>query len=227
MVSHDLRNELGAISFSVATLLLKLKNNVQSPGLFATAKNIERASSRMGRLIGDLLDVVSIETGNFIVLPKEGDACVPVQEIRGTFLPMAMAAEISLVTKMPPAPFRTRLDPERIVQVLGNLVGNALKFSPKGSRVTISLESRGQDTFFSVADEGGGIPPERLGTLFDQFVKGSRLKRKGLGLGLYIAKRIVDAHGGRIWVESEPGQGSTFSFTLPSSSPSAASATTA
>jgi signal transduction histidine kinase len=96
-----------------------------------------------------------------------------------------------------------------------NLVGNALKFTPRGGRITISLERRSEEVCYSVADTGCGIPPELLGAIFTRYYQSNVGDRRGLGLGLFIAKSIVEAHGGRIWAESTPGHGSTVRFTLP------------
>ena len=100
-------------------------------------------------------------------------------------------------------------------QVLENLLINALKSSRAGTRLEVRVERHGDDLLFSVADQGTGIAPDKLPTIFDRYVQGAGVDRKGLGLGLYISRRIVQAHGGRIWAESQLGQGSTFYFTLP------------
>ena len=101
--------------------------------------------------------------------------------------------------------------------MLENLLTNALKCSPAGTSLELCLEHQGGDVRFSLADQGPGIAADRLNTIFDRYTQGPGVDRKGLGLGLYISRRIVEAHGGKIWAESTPGQGSTFHFTLPSS----------
>jgi signal transduction histidine kinase len=108
-----------------------------------------------------------------------------------------------------------RFDHQRILQVLENLIINALKCSPAGSSLEVAVEPQGADLHFSVADHGPGIAPDRLTTIFERYARGTGVDRKGLGLGLYISRRIIEAHGGRIWAESKLGQGSTFHFTLP------------
>jgi signal transduction histidine kinase len=102
-----------------------------------------------------------------------------------------------------------------VLQVLSNLVGNALKFAPHGGRVTVTAERDGAMLRFAVRDTGPGIPPENLSRVFDRFWMKGAPGKQGTGLGLFIAKGIVEAHGGRIWVESEPGRGTRFDFTLP------------
>ena len=215
MVSHDLRNELGAIALNVAHQLRNVTDDEAGRRNFRSATNIQRISLRMSRLIGDLLDVVSIQVGKFTIVPEDRDARRAVDDAVESFLPIAAAKDIALAGKTIDDAILARFDHQRILQVLGNLLTNALKFSSQGGRVSVSAERNGDDVCFSVADEGPGIPADRLETIFDRFSQGSRLDRKGLGLGLYIAKRIVDAHGGRIWVDSEVGRGSTFQFTLP------------
>lgn len=128
----------------------------------------------------------------------------------------ALAAEqgISLSVANAECP-PVRFDHQRILQVLANLVGNAIKFTPTNGRISIRLEPAGSEVRVSVADTGIGISAEKLGSVFERFVQERRTKGGGLGLGLFIARSIVEAHGGRIWAESAPGHGSTFFFTLP------------
>lgn len=215
MVSHDLRNELGGIALSVAQIIGKTMDDEPGRGVFRSATNIQRITLRMSRLVGDLLDVVSIQVGKLAIVPEHRDARAAVDDVVESFLPIATAKDIALEGKTIDDEIPARFDHHRIVQVLGNLLTNALKFSPQGGRVIVCADRKDDDVYFSVADEGPGIPADRLESIFDRFSQGSRLTRKGLGLGLYIAKRVVDAHGGRIWVDSKVGRGSTFQFTLP------------
>lgn len=215
MVSHDLRNELSAISLYNAQVIRNVTEDDRGDQVFRSATNIQRITLRMSRLIGDLLDVVSIEAGQFTVIPEDRDARGIVDDAVESFLPIAAAKEISLNGKMSGEQMLARFDHQRILQVLGNLLTNALKFSSAGATVTVSAERKGDDLVFSVVDTGPGIPADRLKNIFDRFSRGDRRDRKGMGLGLYIAKRIVEAHGGRIGVESEVGHGSRFHFTLP------------
>jgi len=112
-------------------------------------------------------------------------------------------------------PSRVLADRSRIFQVFSNLVGNALKFTPKGGAIDVRGRLNGDEALFTIADTGAGIPPENLPHLFDRFWQARETRRAGAGLGLYIAKGIVEAHGGRLWVESKLGVGTTFFFTLP------------
>jgi len=215
MVSHDLRNELGVIALNVAQIIPRVTDDEAGRRVFRSATNIQRITVRMSRLIGDLLDVVSIQVGKFTIVPEDGDARRAAEDGVESFLPIAAAKEIALEDKTTADTIPARFDHQRILQVLGNLITNALKFSAQGGRVSVSVERKGDEVTFSVADEGPGIPADRVAIIFDRFSQGSRLDRKGLGLGLYIAKRIVEAHGGRIWVDSEVGRGSTFFFAFP------------
>jgi signal transduction histidine kinase len=106
-------------------------------------------------------------------------------------------------------------DPDRIAQVLGNILGNAAKFTPAGGNVTVGVAPAGPDLRFFVADTGNGIPPDKLEAIFERYAQVGNGDRRGLGLGLYISQLIVEAHGGRLWAESVPGRGSTFIFTVP------------
>lgn len=215
MVSHDLRNELSGIALSVGQILKSVGDDEAGRKVFRSATNIQRINLRMSRLIGDLLDVVSIDVGKFTVVPEDHDVSRIVDDIIESFAPIASAKGISLTVRGIDESLVARFDHQRIQQVLGNLLTNALKYTSERGRVAVSAERKGDEVWFSVADSGSGIEAERLETIFDRFSRGAHPDRKGLGLGLYIARRIVEAHGGRIWAESEPGRGSTFYFTLP------------
>ncbi|CAN5846770.1 hypothetical protein BH11MYX2_BH11MYX2_18340 [soil metagenome] len=215
MVSHDLRSLLGGIVLS-ADLLGGSSDGVQAaPHIQRYAASIHRFSARMERLIGDLMDVSSMEAGKLAMIPELVDVGVLVRDLVGTFqlasanhgieLSSEVAADLALVS----------LDRERIQQVLTNLVGNALKFTDRGGFITIRVALVDELVQFSVTDTGHGIPAEHVGKIFDRFVQLDPTDRRGLGLGLYIAKSIVDGHRGRIWAESTLGKGSTFFFALP------------
>jgi len=215
IVSHDLRNELAGVAMSVASIIQCAPQDDAGRRIFRSATNIQRIALRMSRLLGDLLDVTSIEAGTLKIVPGTHDVRRVVEEALESFQAVAAAKDIVLAAEVTAESTSRKFDHHRIHQVLGNLLTNALRFSPEGSKVTIRVERQGSEVRVSVSDNGAGIAPDRLEAIFEQFARGPRADRKGLGLGLYIAKRIVEAHGGRIWAESVPGEGSTFCFTLP------------
>ncbi|HEY5950380.1 MAG TPA: HAMP domain-containing sensor histidine kinase [Kofleriaceae bacterium] len=215
MVSHDLRSLLGGIALSAE--LLKDVERADQP--FAQVSRyvatIQRFSARMNRLIGDLMDVASIEAGKLAMVRIRHNASLLVRDSLEAFEPAAAAQGIELVCAPDETAAMVELDHERIMQVLTNLVGNALKFTPRGGRITMALERRKEDVCFSVTDTGTGIASELLEAIFERYYQLDVGDRRGLGLGLFIAKSIVDGHGGRIWAESAPGRGTTLRFTLP------------
>jgi len=220
MVSHDLRNELAGIAMSVAQIIKNASHDDAGGKIFRSATNVQRITLRMSRLIGDLLDVTSIEAGRFMIAPEDHDIGQTVEEAVESFQSIASAKKISLVGEPTTEPAHARFDHQRILQVLGNLLTNALRFTPQGGRVCVRAErtgdKNGTETRFSVSDTGPGIAADHLEAIFERYEQGSSTDRKGLGLGLYIARRIVEAHGGRIWVQTS-ATGSTFHFTLPDS----------
>lgn len=211
VVSHDLRSPLGTISAGAELLLdLDLSRERRREHLRA----IYRASEQMHRLIRDLLDVSRIEAGGLSI-----DATpTPVEELvrraREIAAPLARDASLDLETSVEEGLPPVRVDRDRILQVLSNLMGNAVKFTPEGGRIRLRASREAGEVVVEVADTGPGIAPEDQEHLFDRFWQVDRANREGTGLGLAIARGIVEAHGGRIWVESEPGKGSRFRFTL-------------
>ena len=213
VVVHDLRNPLNAALLAVSVLVRpKDERRVQTKRV---SERIQRSLTRASRLIDDLLDIARIEKEHGLAIEPRP---VSVERLFGdTFEmlgPAAAAAAISLDMQVERGLRRVWADEPRIVQVLSNLVGNAVKFTPKGGHVLVTAEAYGTEILFAVTDTGPGIPPEHIPHLFDRFWQ-ARADRRGIGLGLPIAKGIVEAHGGRIWAESEVGRGSRFAFTLP------------
>jgi signal transduction histidine kinase len=215
MVSHDLRNELSGISMSVAQIMQRAPNDDVGRRIFRSATNVQSITLRMSRLLGDLLDVASIEAGKLMVVPDDDDVKRVIESAIESFQPVAAAKGIVLTVETTAECTPLKFDHQRIYQVLGNLLTNALRFTPQGGSVTIRVGRQGSETCLSVSDSGPGIAAERLEMIFEPFAQGPLADRKGVGLGLYIARRIVEAHRGRIWAESVLGHGSTFCFTLP------------
>ena len=211
-VSHDLRNPLNAIVMASAMLAdggLDANRAGQQIGV------IRRAADQMQRLIEDLLDVAKAEgIGMHIERRTESIAALFTQVLEDFQMPAANRG-VELSVELEPDLPRVLADRDRILQVLSNLVGNALKFTESGGSVTLKAVRRRDVVEITVADTGVGIPPDNLPHVFDRFWQARRSSRASAGLGLAIAKSIVEAHEGEIRVESEPGKGSMFRFTLP------------
>lgn len=217
IVGHELRNMLTSV-VAFAELIVKAESGPEEhegQQVLNHARRIQRSGARMNRLIGDLVDVASIEAGALAVKRQLGDPSHVLTEAVDTFQTQAAASGVSLLSEVTTASSVAEFDPARILQVLANLVGNAIKFTPAGGTVVVHLERAADELRFAVRDTGVGIPREHLDTVFERFRQVNRDDRRGVGLGLYISKCIVQGHGGRIWAESGPTAGSTFWFTLP------------
>lgn len=214
VVSHDLRNPLNAVI--LAAQLLETSDNV-APEDREPLETISVSAKRMTRLIADLLDVTRLEGGKRLPIePEPIDVDAILDEASELFRAQAAAASITLQVRAADRLPRIHADRHRLMQVLSNLIGNSLKFTPAGGVITLNAERRGDDEIlFTSADTGAGIPSEHLSDIFNQYWQAKRTERMGAGLGLPIAKGIIEAHGGRIWVESEPGKGTRFYFTMP------------
>ena len=217
MVSHELRTPLAAVKGSVTTLL-EAASDLDPAEMTQFFRIIRDQSDNMRELIGDLLDVARIETGALPVVPEPSDVSLLVDEARSRFLSAGGRDDlhVDLGPDLPPV----MADRRRIVQVLGNLLSNAAGYSPEGSPIQVSVVREGVHVAVSVADEGRGIPADLLPHLFRKFSRAGGVDRgsgiAGSGLGLAICKGIVEAHGGRIWAESDgPGLGARFTFTIP------------
>lgn len=217
IVSHDLRNLVGTVSMS-AQLIEQDGAHPSGGSTLVSAQRIRRAAARMTRLIEDLVDVSALEAGRLAMDASEGDATKLIAEAVETFRPPAAAKQISLDWVRAEAPVTATFDHDRILQVLANLIGNSIKFTPAGGTITVEVARLADMRMrVSVQDDGPGIPEGQLEAVFERFWQVGHDDRRGLGLGLYIAKGIVEAHGERIWAESRRGEGSAFHFTLPTS----------
>lgn len=213
VVAHDLRNPLNSI-----TLYAEMLAHAEPPVTAKAIVAIERATGRMNRLIEDLLDVTRIEGGALALDRKSCSVHQLVSEAVEAQRTIAAAAGLELQMELPAELPPVWADRDRVSQVLQNLIGNAIKFTEQGT-VAIGVKPRDHDVLFWVSDTGRGIAPEDQHRVFDRFWQGRLHQRRGAGLGLPIAKGLVDAHGGRIWLESSPGHGTTFFFTLPREEP--------
>ncbi len=214
MVAHDVRNLLNLVVLSLE--LLRPRDEAEpDPQVAATADRIRRYVARMNRLVGDLVDVTSIDAGRLAVHPKECDAATLVEEATETFQAVALAKGVTLSAALPGRPLLALFDHDRMLQVASNVLSNAIKFTPRGGTVRFAAGEADGIIRLSVSDTGVGIPASALQAIFERFWQVGTDDRRGMGLGLYISKCIVAAHGGRIWAESEPGKGSEVCFTLP------------
>jgi PAS domain S-box-containing protein len=213
VVSHDLRNPVAAVKMLSRTLL----RAQESAGTQAheSIELIFQAAEQMDALIRDLLDVSRLDAGKLAISPIPIDPSALLIDSLQTLRPLVAEKAIDLDLQIETALPKVMADRERIQQTLSNLVGNAIKFSPAGSKIVVAARSGPEGTVISVLDTGRGIAVEHLPRVFDRYWQSSRTDRQGAGLGLTIAKGIIEAHGGKIWIDSRPGEGTTASFTLP------------
>jgi len=214
VVSHDLGNPLAAIRIGAGLLLRTLAPKEGGTGGWQHVEQIRHSVSQMERLINDLLDVKRIEAGHLSLEWERVSPAGMIADIIDRFEPIAAEKGILLSSAAPPSVASVRADRHRIVQVFSNLIGNAIKFTPAGGRIDLRAEQQGDEVIFAVADTGPGIATEDVAHVFDRFWQAHRRQREGIGLGLAIAHGIIQAHGGRIWVETMPGRGTTFFVAL-------------
>jgi PAS domain S-box-containing protein len=215
VVSHELRTPLTSIRGSLGLLaggaLGALPDRAQRMADIAVSN-----CDRLVRLINDILDIERVESGRATMQLQPCDAADLLEQSVEMVEAMASAAGIELLPAAEPAPLVA--DPDRVVQTLTNLLANAIKFSPAGTRVTARCRAREGEVLFEVSDQGRGIPPDKLERIFDRFEQvdaSDSRERGGTGLGLAICRSIVEQHNGRIWAQSTVGAGSTLSFVLP------------
>ena len=212
IVSHDLRNPLSAVTLGASLLQISSLDEEEREQV----ETIVVSARRMSRLIEDLLDVTRLEGGKRLPLePATVSPAELLEEAEDLFRAQAAVASVTMVYELDPDMPPVRADRHRVMQVFSNLIGNSMKFTPAGGRISVRAKLVGGEVLFSTSDTGPGIPRENLNDIFSPYWQAKRAERLGAGLGLPIAKGIVEAHGGRIWVESEPGRGTDFYFTLP------------
>jgi two-component system, NtrC family, sensor histidine kinase GlrK len=218
LMAHELRTPLASIKEGTDLLLKGIGEE------FKDKRNtvltvIAEESNRSIDLVNSLLDLSKMEAGMMALHFETSNIEPLIDRALSGIEPLAMAKNVSIEVNLPEDLPYVKMDGERILQALRNLIGNAVKFSSRGGHVTISARAMEKGVIVSVADTGPGIPKEDLDAIFDKFKQASLTsydKIKGTGMGLAIVKHIINAHGGRVWVESEPEQGSTFTFLLPS-----------
>jgi len=221
IVSHDLRNLLGGIVMSATRLAKGAGAAPDGQEIVTDAGRIQRYAARMNRLIGDLVDVASIDAGKLAITPAQGDWAVLLAEAVEMFQGAAGAKNITLAIEGDHSPLLAAFDHERLLQVLANLVTNAVKFTPNGGHISLRADRAGDQIAFAITDNGCGVPAGMLGSIFQRFWQAGTNDRRGLGLGLYISRCIIEAHGGKIGAESEPGRGCTVRFTVPAAAAAA------
>jgi signal transduction histidine kinase len=215
IVSHDLKNPLSTIQLGAELLLRSSTVATAETPIRKSVENIRNAADRMRSLIGDILNLEKIKGGQVEleiasmpvdrIVAEAAESTAPLAEQRGVRLEAA--------TPLPDA--QVLCDPRGVSQIFSNLLGNAVKFTPRGREVSISVSLEEDRARFTVADQGGGIPQAQLPHLFERYWQAPATANKGTGLGLWIAGSLVSAQGGHIWAESEPGRGTRFHFTLP------------
>ena len=216
VVSHDLRTPMSVVVMQAAIIQRSIneKGNESLLRFRTAALIIQRASVRMNALLNDLLDLAKIEAGRFAVAPVRSPAGQLVEDACELMETLAVSSRIAIVRDRVPE-LMVLADPERIFQVFSNLIGNAIKHGAQGGQVRVDVAQANGMCEFLVSDNGPGIAPEQIGKIFERYWQGKQSDSAGAGLGLYIAKGIVEAHGGSLRAHSAQGEGATFAFTLP------------
>ena len=211
VVAHDLRNPLNVISLAASALSQRLPEAADRRLL----ERITRSAQRADRMIADLLAISAIETGRFAIETDSVETTELILAALESQHSLAAAASVILAADLSPALPALEADEDRLLDVLENLIGNAIKFTSAGGSITVGASRQASDVLIWVKDSGSGIAPEQLPHIFDRFWQARKKERRGIGLGLSICKAIVEAHGGTIEVASESGTGSTFTVRLP------------
>ncbi len=217
IVSHDLRNPANAVKM-LARSILEGDPTAPVGNVMERVAIIRQAADQIDALIQDLLDITRVEAGRLTVNLATEDVSGVVMASVDSLRPLAEAGGVTLSATLPPTGLAVLADSDRLSQLLSNIIGNAIKFTPAEGTVSITAVARGAEVEFEVTDTGEGIAPDHLPSVFDRFHQASssrRASRHGAGLGLPIARGIVEAHNGRIWIDSVPGAGTTVHFTLP------------
>jgi signal transduction histidine kinase len=218
VVSHDLKNPLNTILLGLAAIGADSAGRAGDPrdATRAVLARMYRAARLMDRMIADLLDSERLAAGLLVLRPVHQDVAEVVREVLEGARPAAELASVALTADVPEEPVSADYDPQRIAQVLANLVDNAIKHTPSGGTISIGYRQEGAATRLWVSDTGPGVPAPQRDAIFERFSQLGRGDRRSIGLGLFICRRIVEAHGGRIWVEDGPdGRGARFEIRLP------------
>jgi signal transduction histidine kinase len=221
MIVHDLRQPLTSLIGGLDLLQMTM-SNVMGEEQKALLNNARRSGHVLLQLVGEILDIHKMEAGHFVLDVEPVNLCEVIQDNVATVQPLTELEGQHVEVALCSPEMTVRCEEQLISRVISNLLSNAVKYTPKEGRISVTLEKR-EDAMVqvNVADTGVGIAEDALKTIFDKFsqVQHKDQQRHGTGLGLTFCKMVVEAHGGDIWVESEPGRGSTFSFTLPIQGP--------
>lgn len=216
-VSHDLKNPLSSIKLGLQYLEKKISRNENYTDIDVTKglTIIFRSVDKMEKMISDLLDHTKLEAGKMVLDPTECNLATFTNEIIEQFRPIALSRKIRLTSDLIEDGTTVYCDQVRIEQVLSNIIGNALKFTPEGGEIHVLMSFKKDDVIISIHDSGYGMSKDQLNHVFDRYWQVKETSKQGTGLGLAIAKIVIETHHGRIWAESEPGKGSSFHFSLP------------
>jgi signal transduction histidine kinase len=179
------------------------------------ASNIVLSGRHLLTVINDVLDLAKIEAGRIDVHPRPSDLAALLREVRGVVAPLADERRIILSVATPPGMPRVEADPARTRQILFNLIANAIKFTDEAGHVSVTVAWGDREAIISVDDDGPGLTREESALIFEPFERAGRTGGEGSGLGLALVRTFVERQGGRVWVETEPGEGATFRFTVP------------
>ncbi|MCJ2370943.1 ATP-binding protein [Pseudomonas sp. RGM 3321] len=216
VVSHDLRNPMTVISMLCGMMQKSFSSDGPhtSRRISTAIDTMQQAASRMNVLLEDLLDTSKIEAGRYTITPQPLEVSQIFEEAYTLLAPLAMDKSIEISFNAEPD-LKVQADPERLFQVLSNLIGNAIKFTPKLGKIGVAAMSNGTEIVFTVRDSGEGIPAEQLPHIFERYWTVKEGNPTGTGLGLYISQGIIKAHGGELGAQSQVGEGSEFRFTVP------------
>ncbi|MDP2275043.1 MAG: GAF domain-containing protein [Archangium sp.] len=218
IVSHDLRNPLNAIALNLSLLTRPFgdeRDGIDRRSGRSQLESIKRSVQRVGRMVEDLLAASTIQAGHFSVRACPESLDVLVGDLVQTLAPMATEQGTTLVTDFPPDLPAVMCDRDRVLQVFGNLCGNAMHVTPRGGSIRVTAMRDGAFICFRVSDTGPGIPAAQLASVFDRYWQAAPGSSSGAGLGLFIVKGIIEAHGGKVWADSPANEGASFFFTLP------------
>lgn len=212
MITHDMRAPLASIQ-GYAQLMEKCVPRSDRTDKYLSA--IVNSSKRLNGMIEDILNTIKLERGGMELVLESVDAAALCSRVYEVHEPQAARKSVAFSVILPEVEMRIKCDARLLERVISNLVGNSLKFTPQGGQVTLSCRQEGADAVFSVADNGPGIPEGKQAEIFEKFSQLEEHRYMGFGLGLAMCKMAVNLHGGRIWVDSQEGRGSTFSFSVP------------